>query len=142
MAARYPQRWTYLFALSLIVALPIQVPAEEAEQATSKGSVARAIFTSGIVDREPVDDLATMPNSAERIYFFSELRDLEGQIVTHRWEYNDKVMAEVKFKVGGPRWRVYSSKNLLPEWTGHWTVIVLDENDWPIKASVFEYTAP
>ena len=51
-----------------------------------------------------------------------------------------QVMAEVKFRVGGgPRWRVHSSKNLLPEWTGKWTVVVLDESGWPLKASMFEY---
>ncbi|NOX76735.1 MAG: DUF2914 domain-containing protein [Gammaproteobacteria bacterium] len=104
------------------------------------GRVARAVFTSKIVDREPVDSLSQIPNSLNRIYFFTDLRGLEGQIVTHRWEYQGEVMAEVKFKVGaGPRWRVYSSKNLLPEWLGKWTVVVTDQNNWPVKASIFEY---
>ena len=130
-------KWMFITIIGLLLALPtLGVSAEE-----QKGSVARAMFTTGIVDREPVDDLATVPNTEDRIYFFTDLRNLEGQIVTHRWEYNNKVMAEVTFQVGGPRWRVFSSKNLLPHWTGHWTVIVSDENGWPIKASVFEYTA-
>ena len=124
-----------------LLLMPLSGMAAEGDAAKpGSDSVARAIFTSGIVDREPVDDLTTVPTSLDRVYFFSDLRNLEGQIITHRWEYNGKVMAEVKFQVGGPRWRVYSSKNLLPEWSGQWTVIVTDENDWPIKASVFEYT--
>lgn len=107
-----------------------------------QGRVARAIFTSAIVDREPVDNLSTVSGDTQRVFFFSDLRELAGQIVTHRWEYNGKVMAEVMFKVGnGARWRVYSSKNLLPEWTGQWTVVVSNENGWPIKASMFEYSA-
>lgn len=107
----------------------------------SSGKVARAIFTSEIVDREPANDLTTMDNTSGRIYFYTDLRNLAGQIVTHRWEYNDTVMAEVKFKVGdGPRWRVYSSKNLLPEWTGSWTVFVTDENERTLNTSVFNYT--
>ena len=107
----------------------------------NKGKVARAIFTSEIIDREPADDLTEISNTTDRIYFFTDLRNLTGQIITHRWEYHDKVMAEVKFKVGGgPRWRVYSSKNLLPEWTGVWTVIVTDENEQTLDASVFNYT--
>lgn len=106
-----------------------------------KGKVARAIFTSAIADREPVDNLTTVSNDTQRVFFFSDLRGLAGQIVTHRWEYNNQVMAEVTFKVGnGARWRVYSSKNLLPEWTGTWTVVVSDENGRPLKASMFEYT--
>jgi hypothetical protein len=106
-----------------------------------RGKVARAIFTSEIIDREPADDLTDISNSSDRIYFYTDLRNLTGQIVTHRWEYNDKIMAEVKFKVGGgPRWRVYSSKNLLPEWTGVWTVIVTDEDGQTLNTSVFNYT--
>lgn len=113
----------------------------QAQENIQRGTVARAIFTSQMVDREPADDLTEIGNDSQRIYFFTDLRKLEGQIVTHRWEYNGKTMAEVKFKVGGgPRWRVYSSKNLLPEWTGEWTVIVTDESGWTLKAGVFEYT--
>lgn len=132
-------------AVALLLGPTLAIGAEEVSPATdeaaavNRGSVARAVFTSQIVDREPVDDLATIPNAQQQVYFFSELRHLEGQIITHRWEYQGQVMAEVKFKVGGPRWRVYSSKNLLPEWVGQWTVLVLDESGQPLKASIFEY---
>ena len=114
--------------------------ADESKQ--QKGRVARAIFTSAIVDREPVDNLDTVSGDAQRVFFFTDLRDLAGQIVTHRWEYNGKVMAEVTFKVGnGARWRVYSSKNLLPEWTGQWKVVVSNEAGQSLNTSVFNYTA-
>lgn len=104
------------------------------------GRVARAIFTTAIVDREPVDDLKTLPNSTPRVYFFSDLRGLDGQIVTHQWEYDGQVMAEITFKVGaGARWRVYSSKNLLPEWTGTWTVVVSNKDGQVLQTSTFEY---
>lgn len=114
---------------------------EKVSEEKNQGKVSRAIFTSQIIDREPADNLTEISNTSDRIYFFTDLRNLEGQIITHRWEYNDRIMAEVKFKVGGgPRWRVYSSKNLLPEWVGIWTVIVTDENEQTLDASVFNYT--
>jgi hypothetical protein len=120
-----------------------ETPSTKTMEAKTQGKVARAIFTSEIIDREPANDLTEISNSSDRIYFFTDLRNLTGQIVTHRWEYNDAVMAEVKFKVGdGPRWRVYSSKNLLPEWTGVWTVVVTDENEQTLHTSVFNYTQP
>ena len=107
-----------------------------------EGHVARAIFTSAIVDREPVDNLTSVSSDTNRVFFFSDLRGLAGQIVTDRWEYNGEVVAEVTFKVGkGARWRVYSSKNLLPEWTGQWKVVVSNESGRPLKTSMFEYTA-
>ncbi len=139
------RKWTFALLTAFIITAPGITFAEETASAeapyTPRGSVARTAFTSAIEDREPIDNLVRVPNSVSRIYFFSDLRNLEGEIVTHRWEYEGKVMAEVKFRVGGgPRWRVYSSKNLLPEWTGKWTVVVLDESGWPLKASMFEYT--
>jgi hypothetical protein len=103
------------------------------------GWVARAVFTSAIEQREPVDQLAVVPNSMREVYFFTDLRQLQGKQVTHRWEYDGEVMAEVKFKVGGPRWRVFSRKSLDPDKTGKWTVVVVDETGWPLRASIFDY---
>ncbi|MEJ2062551.1 MAG: DUF2914 domain-containing protein [Reinekea sp.] len=88
--------------------------------------VARHQFTSAIEQREPVDELTDAKN-VNPLYFFTDLRNFEGTVVTHRWSYNGNVMAEVNFNVGGPRWRVYSSKKLQPEWDGVWKVEVLDE---------------
>ncbi len=104
---------------------PGAAPMEE-QAGFSRGSVMRSAFTTVIEDREPAEDLTTLPNAVPRVMYFTELRDMEGQTATHRWEYNGQVMAEVKFKVRGPRWRVWSSKNLVPGWTGKWKVSVLN----------------
>jgi hypothetical protein len=53
---------------------------------------------------------------------------MEGRTVRHRWELDGQVMAEVSFQVGAPRWRVHSSKRLLPGQPGSWTVSVVDES--------------
>ena len=64
---------------------------------------------------------------------------MEGQQVTHRWEHDGKVMAEVPFQVGGPRWRVYSSKQLENDWTGEWKVSVVDGNGSTLGVNTFTY---
>lgn len=87
--------------------------------------VARHQFTSAVESREPVDNLTDAMN-LNPLYYFTELKNFEGSVVTHRWIYEGDVMAEVSFNVGGPRWRVYSSKRFEPEWDGNWTVEVLD----------------
>ncbi len=115
-------------------------PAVASPVAHKAGRIARAVFTSAIIDREPADTLDTFSADISRIFFFTDLRGLGGQIVTHRWEYDGQVMAEVTFKVGaGARWRVYSSKNLLPEWTGTWKVMINNESGETLHASTFEY---
>ncbi len=90
--------------------------------------VARAQFTSGISDREPVDRLDPIPGHSAEVTFFTELRNLDGRTVRHRWMHGGEAHAEVAFRVGGPRWRVWSSKQLLPDWHGEWTVEVVDED--------------
>lgn len=106
------------------------------------GEVARATFTTGIQDREPVDQITTLTTDKDKIYFFTDIRNMSGHIVKHRWEYNGKTMAEVEFGVGGPRWRVWSSKSLLPQWTGEWKVSVVDEAGKVLSESSFTYAEP
>lgn len=110
-----------------------------AGMAMATGTVSRAQFTSAIENREPVDTLDAVENDLRTVYFFTELRDMDGQTVVHRWTYNGQVMAEVSFPVGGSRWRVYSSKNLIPEWVGTWAVEVLNANGEVIESKSFTY---
>jgi len=98
----------------------------EAQTGFNPGTVARSAFTTAIADREPVDTLQSIEALEQKIYFFTELLDMQGQTATHRWEFNGEVMAEIAFEVKGPRWRVWSSKNLQPEWVGDWKVSVIN----------------
>lgn len=109
-------------------------------ESTSSEHVARALFTSEIQNREPTDTITTLSNDKNKIYFFSELTGLGGQKVTHRWEYQGKTMGEVTFNVGGPRWRVWSSKTLLPQWTGEWRVTIIDGSGNKVGEGTFNYT--
>ncbi|MES9988487.1 MAG: DUF2914 domain-containing protein [Candidatus Thiodiazotropha endolucinida] len=101
--------------------------------------VARAQFTTAVVDREPVDQVVKLDARVTRIFFFTDLRNLQGRTVTHRWEFDGQIASEVDFEVGGPRWRVYSAKSLNPGESGKWTVFVVDESGWPLHASIFEH---
>ena len=104
------------------------------------GYVKRAIFTTGIKDREPTNNIQKLPNNNQKIYYFTEIRSMQGQSVKHRWVYKGKIMAEVEFKVKGPRWRVYSSKRLESGWLGNWTVMTVDRNGTVLSKKSFSYT--
>lgn len=105
----------------------------------SSGSVMRSAFTTHIEDREPVDKVQKLDNDTQEVYYFTELRDMEGQTAKHRWEYKGEVMAEVEFDVKGPRWRVWSSKRFVPDWTGEWTVSVVNAANEVIAEDSFQY---
>lgn len=113
--------------------------AQPAAQPKSPATVARAQFTTAIQDREPADKITSLTSDHTRIYFFSEIKDGANQKVTHRWEYNGKVLSETHFDVGSSRWRVFSSKTLDPSWTGEWKVSVVDEAGNTLGAATFTY---
>jgi hypothetical protein len=100
--------------------------------------VARAIFTTEVVNREPVDQVVSLDENATDVLFFTDLRNLQGRTVTHRWEFEGEVISEIDIEVRGPRWRAYSIKSLNPGQEGKWTVFVIDESGWPLHASIFQ----
>lgn len=104
------------------------------------GTVSRAVFTIGIDNREPVimvDSISA--DSYNSISFFTELTGMTGETVTHQWMFDDKVMFEKSFEIGGDRWRIWTSKTLLPDWTGTWTVKVLNEDGSVLERKSFDY---
>ncbi|MCR4301233.1 MAG: DUF2914 domain-containing protein, partial [Sulfuricaulis sp.] len=90
------------------------------------GVVTRAQLTHGIKNLEPVDSVSAIPNDQPHIIYFTEIHDMAGQKVKHRWEYHGQIILEVPISVGTSRWRAYSSKTLLSSWTGDWKVSLVD----------------
>jgi len=57
--------------------------------------------------------------------------------VTHVWYHEGKTMARVELNVGSADWRTWSTKRILPQWTGSWEVKVLDANGMVLATSGF-----
>ena len=102
-------------------------------------NISKAEFAKKIIDREPINIVGDFDNSLGKIYFFTNIRNLQGTSITHRWIYNNKVMADVVFDIKGPRWRVWSSKNLWHTWTGKWMVEVLTSENEVLYKKEFNY---
>ncbi len=133
--------------LWLAAAPPAAAAAEAPKEAAARppglpeaARVARALFTTRVERREPVDEVLVLDTRDRQVLFFTDLRGLQGRTVVHRWRHEGRTVAEVPFAVGGPRWRVYSRKRLDPASVGRWTVVVVDrETGWPLAAAAFEY---
>jgi hypothetical protein len=118
----------------------LEEPAPVAKQVEMPaGAVARGMFATAITDREPDDSIASLGSDHTRVYYFNEFVGLGGHIVTHRWEYQGELMAEVLIAIGGPRWRAYSSKQLDPSWLGEWVVSVVDESGAVLRTDRLVY---
>ena len=140
-----------LFGLVAFCAL--QAQAEEATQSeaategveaekTARGNVIDAVVTTAISQGGPTDYRSEIENTVPEVFFYTELEGMDGQTVSHRWKYNDKVMATAKFAVKSDRQKVWSSNKMLPEWTGLWIIEVVDGSGRIIDRGSFSYLEP
>ncbi len=119
--------------------------AAEAAPATARapvliaGSVTRALFTRKVKDLEPVDTVSVLTNDKTRITYFTEIHGMAGQTITHRWEFNGKIVLEKKHEVESSRWRAYTSKTLDPTWLGEWKASVVDAAGGTLSVNTFTY---
>ncbi len=73
-----------------------------------------------------------------RVFCLTRIQNLEAPAaVTHVWYHEGKTMARVELTVGSADWRTWSSKRILPAWTGNWEVKVLDANGMVLASAGF-----
>jgi hypothetical protein len=115
--------WTGIVAL---LALSAQGNAS-AEEDGGLG-VSQAVIATAVEDRVPQGGSETFSSDVGRLYAFSRITGIaEETIVRHQWFYGDRMMTEIRLPVKPPAWRTYSSKTILPSWTGQWEVKILDK---------------
>jgi len=74
-----------------------------------------------------------------QVFCLTRIRGLAAPAqVTHAWYHEGRTMARVDLNVGSGDWRTWSSKKLLPSWTGHWEVKVLDANGTVLASAGFD----
>lgn len=123
-----------------------QTQAPQTLENISSSNVARAQFTTGIEAREPIDRVGLVFSAdgepIRTLYYFTELVNMSGETVTHRWVHDGVIVAEIPFHIGGDRWRVYSSKDLTPMMEGQWQVVVTDTQGDVIRTDRFMFQGP
>ncbi len=140
-ARRAPRLVAYAISLVACLLATAQATGQETRDAAPTAAPsAIAQFTTGVEDREPLDQVTFVSNDVRKIFFFSDLRNLADRTVTHRWIHEGEIRAEVPFEVRGPRWRVWSSKELLEDWIGDWTVEIVTDEGEVIAAETFTYS--
>ncbi len=107
-------------------------PGNEAGTASETPAPAVRISFGTDIDRENrelVGETTTFSAGIERITCLTLIQGLAApSSVTHVWYRDGKTMARVDLNVASSSWRTWSSKRLLPHWTGHWEVKVLDSD--------------
>ncbi len=132
-------RFLFCLIMLCIGLVPAMAQEQGLDSSKSESRVARAQFTTAIENREPVDQVVVASPPLEEVFFFTDLRHMEGETVTHSWRYRGALVQQVNFEVGGPRWRVFSKRSLKPDEFGEWSVTVTDGSGWPLYTELFRY---
>ena len=123
--------FTVIIALALI---PVFLTGASAQGIT----VSQAVVCREIVDRMPVGSSDVIPAGIERVYCFTRIDGAQGETeITHNWYHKGVLKASVVLPVRNRAWRTWSSKTLLPEWTGEWMVEVLAKDGTPLEGLIF-----
>lgn len=89
--------------------------------------VAEGVITSGIQERQPIDQLNQVAASSGTVYCFTRVTGAAGETsIAHVWLKGDREMARVELPVRSDNWRTWSSKRLISDWSGDWRVVVMD----------------
>ncbi|TQV62375.1 MAG: DUF2914 domain-containing protein [Halothiobacillaceae bacterium] len=100
--------------------------------------VTRALFTYGVVEREPGPAIEFMGPDHDTVIHFTELAGLNGQHVVHEWLHDGQARFRMEFDVAGDVWRVHSSKAITATEQGDWRVRVLDAQGRVLRESVLK----
>lgn len=99
---------------------------EEPTEAEPVLSVEDMAFCAEVADREPVSRDSTFSPDIGQIICWTNVLNGGGEgSVEHVWYYNGEEMARVELPAKYSRNRIWSSKKILPDWTGKWTVAVM-----------------
>ena len=120
--------------------LVILIAAGFARQNTGP-EVAEMHFGLDIRNHQPVETGDLFPDSTERIFCFTRITGVaDTTTITHVWKHNGKVLAEVPLRVKSADWRTWSSKRIMPAWTGKWMVSVVSAQGDTLETKDFAIT--
>jgi hypothetical protein len=105
--------------------------------------VDRIAVGTAIEDREPVNAAESFSPDVGRLWCFSKITGTESETtIVHVWYHQDVERARVELPVRSKAWRTWSSKRIMPQWTGQWRVVVEDSEGNTIGETKFTVTEP
>lgn len=97
------------------------------------------VVCSAIEDRQPVGAAESFGSDVGQLFCWTKcLGATDTTAIQHVWTREGETIATVDLPVKSPAWRTWSSKQLLPSWTGSWEVRVLDAGGNIIRSVTFK----
>jgi Protein of unknown function (DUF2914) len=127
-----------------IAALAVLMPATILAQAETATLKAEAQLCTGVQDRMPTGMADSFSPEVGQVYLWCKITGATdpNTIIKVVWSYQGKEKATVELAVKSSSWRTWSAKKILPEWTGDWSVKVVDASGNVLKELSFKIAAP
>ncbi|UCE23545.1 MAG: DUF2914 domain-containing protein [Candidatus Zixiibacteriota bacterium] len=112
-----------------------------AQPATAAGpfTEVETAVCAGVEDRQPVGEAESFGADVGQVFFWTKcVGAVDTTVIQHVWTREGETMATVDLPVRSSSWRTWSSKQILPSWTGDWEVRVLDADGNILKAVSFK----
>ncbi len=119
----------------VLAILPLMAQEESQESALSVDQMEICV---AVEEREPVGADTAFSSTMDRLYCFTAISGAEDTTtISHVWYHGDDEKATVELSVKGKKWRTWSSKRIVEEWTGTWRVDVVSTAGKVLKSKEF-----
>ncbi|MFQ6615437.1 MAG: DUF2914 domain-containing protein [Fidelibacterota bacterium] len=130
--------WFAFLGIGLVLLLPIH------GDLLGQGAVSvnKIVIAKDVSDRTPVEPGTEFTSDVGELYCFTAVNNPGDPVtITHVWSHEGEVRSRVDMTIGtSPNWRAWSVKTISPEWTGSWTVSVVDAAGSEIASTDFAVT--
>jgi len=138
-------RTTLRIWISLLLLLLVALPAIAQDEATPPSdppeesgiTVEDAAVCLSVEERQAVGTAERFASDVGELACFTRITGGEGQAVVHAWIHEGTTRARVELNVGSDSWRTWSTKQILPSWTGNWEVKVMTPEGQVLQTIAF-----
>jgi len=117
------------FALTAVSTTAVSAQAPE-------GTTVEIAIARSVVDRMPVDTASVFAADVGQVACWTRVSGAAGQTIQHVWIHGENEFP-VSFEIGGSPWRVWSTKEIPPEWDGEWRVEIRDSTGAVLASTTF-----
>ncbi|MGZ5007213.1 MAG: DUF2914 domain-containing protein [Methylobacter sp.] len=105
-------------------------------------NLTRAVLVYDINNKEPAGEIGRTVTINKRkptwVYYFTELKSMNGRRVYHEWLKNGALVSKQKLIISGDVWRTSSRKLLNDSEKGNWAVRLVDEHGQLLNEKTFK----
>ncbi len=151
--------WTLLIGISCIVSAGMSAAHDDDVPEGAAGGLSEVSHTTAgdawglraenvvigraVEARDPVGVGTVFDGDVGQLVCHSLILGAEGETTIHHvWYWNAEKMADVPLTIRSPRFRTYSSKKILPHWTGPWRVEVVSSDGELLEMTEFVVQGP